>query len=108
VPRRPAHGCELSDLFRVLGDGYVLDILHAAIDGSGPIRFNEFQAATGMSSNALAERLKRLVSAGLLAREAFNEIPPRVEYRPTAKAMELKPVFAALKGWATQNDLKPV
>lgn len=108
MPRKSAHGCELSDLFRVLGDAYVLDILHAAIDGPGPLRFNEFQAAIGISSNALADRLKRLVGAGLLTRESFNEIPPRVEYRATAKAGELKPVFESLKGWSTRNDLKPI
>lgn len=107
MPRKSAHACELSDLFRVLGDAYVLDILHSAIDGPGPLRFNAFQAAIGMSSNALADRLKRLVSAGLLSRESFNEIPPRVEYRATEKAMELKPVFDSLKGWSTRNDLKP-
>lgn len=107
VPRRSLHGCELSDLFRVLGDAYVLDILHAAIDGPGPLRFNEIQAAIGMSSNALSDRLKRLVAAGLLSRQAFSEIPPRVEYRATAKALELKPVFESLRGWSTRNDLKP-
>jgi DNA-binding HxlR family transcriptional regulator len=89
-----------------LGDAYVLDILHAAIHGSRPLRFNEFQASIGMSSNALSDRLKRLVSAGLLSREAFNEIPPRVEYSPTKKAMELKPVFDSLQGWSSRNDLR--
>jgi DNA-binding HxlR family transcriptional regulator len=108
VARRPAHGCELSDLFRVLGDAHVLDILHAALARSEPLRFNEIQTSLGISSSALADRLKRLVGAGLLLRQSFNEIPPRVEYTPSAQAIELKPVFETLKGWATRHELKPL
>lgn len=108
MARRPAKSCELTDLFRLLGEPYVLDILHVALAKPGGVRFKDIEAGVGISPNTLSERLKRLVAAGLLTRHAFNEMPPRVEYRPTGKAGELRPVFEGLQGWSRRNDLEPV
>jgi DNA-binding HxlR family transcriptional regulator len=83
----------------------MLDILHVTLVHTGPRRFKDFEATLGISPNTLSERLKGLVAAGLLQREAFNEIPPRVEYRASPKALELKPVFDALAAWSKRNDL---
>lgn len=108
MARRPAKSCELTDLFRLLGEPYVLDVLHAALGKPAGVRFKDIQVATGISANTLSERLKRLVGAGLLTRHSFNEMPPRVEYKPTAKADELRPVFDSLQGWSKRNNLEQV
>lgn len=108
MARRPTKTCELSEVFRLLGAPHVLDILHVALIRDGPSRFKDLQAALGISPNTLTERLKDLVAAGLLLRQAFNEIPPRVEYRPSAKAVELSPVFEELEAWSKRNNLAPV
>jgi DNA-binding HxlR family transcriptional regulator len=47
----------------------------------------------GFSSKTLAIRLKELQKAGIPERQAFNEIPPRVEYRLTIKE-EVRRSFA--------------
>jgi DNA-binding HxlR family transcriptional regulator len=41
------------------------------------------QAIPGLSKKVLNERLRKLVRFGVLAREAYPEVPPRVEYRLT-------------------------
>ena len=103
-------GCQIQDLFKLLGKSHTLDILHLFViqEPSDSIRFVEVQNALKLSPNTLSERLKELVDAGLLARTAYNEIPPRVDYQATRKARDLEPVFEALIAWATRHDLAPV
>jgi DNA-binding HxlR family transcriptional regulator len=105
VARRPVKTCELSELFQLLGSPHVLDVLHETLMHDEPRRFKDIQTALDISPNTLAGRLKELVAVGLLTREAFNEIPPRVEYRASTKAKELRPVFETLDGWSKRNDL---
>src|SRR5438477_13102756 len=105
MARHQKEACELGELFRLLGSPHVLEVLHVAILRNGPSRFKDLQVALGISPNTLTLRLKELVACGLLTREAFNEIPPRVEYRPSAKALELQPVFQTLDAWSKRNNL---
>jgi DNA-binding HxlR family transcriptional regulator len=53
----------------------------------------------GFSSKTLAIRLKQLEKNGILEREAYNEIPPRVEYRLTSKGQELVESVIDLLQW---------
>lgn len=101
-------GCEIGELFRVLGKTHMLDILYLFITDPKPRRFIEVQDLLRLSPNTLTERLKELVETGLLTRTAYNEIPPRVDYQATAKARSLTTVFEALLEWARKNDLQPV
>lgn len=102
-------GCEISDLFRLLGKAHVLDVLYVMnVEAQGPMRFVDLQKRLRLSPNTLSERLKELVEAGLLSRKAYNEIPPRVDYEATAKAKDLEPVFTSLFDWSRKHNLKPV
>jgi len=69
---------------------------------------NQLQARLKISPKTLSQRLRTLVEAGFLARHAYNEIPPRVEYQPTAKTQELGELFRALDRWSARNTLHPV
>ncbi len=101
-------GCEIAELFHILGKTYVLGILHIFTqEEPGPKRFVDLQKRLSMSPNTLSDRLKELVRAGLLTRTAYNEIPPRVDYDATAKAFDLKPVFESLSEWSQRHNLKP-
>ncbi|CAN5510684.1 hypothetical protein BH18THE1_BH18THE1_08190 [soil metagenome] len=67
---------------------------------TNPIRHKEFrQLLKGVSSKTLARRLKDLERAGILERQAYNEIPPRVEYRLTFKGQELVESIINLLQW---------
>jgi DNA-binding HxlR family transcriptional regulator len=59
----------------------------------------------GVAPNTLSARLSEFTEAGLLDREAYDEIPPRVEYTPAEQAEGLFPVFAHLHHWAMDNEL---
>ena len=64
------------------------------------VRYKQFrQTLKGISSKTLAYRLKELEKAGILERQSFNEIPPRVEYRLTSKGQELVESIINLLQW---------
>jgi DNA-binding HxlR family transcriptional regulator len=101
-------GCEIGDLFRLLGKSHVMRILYLFLkEDPRPHRFVDVQKRLSLSPNTLTERLKELVEAGLLTRTAFNEIPPRVDYAATQKARDLDSVFVALLEWSRAHDLAP-
>ena len=58
-----------------------------------------------ISKKVLTNQLKELESDGLLLRESFAEIPPRVEYSLTEKSIGLMPVLKNFSEWA--NDACP-
>lgn len=65
-----------------------------------PIRHKEFRKLLkGFSSKTLARRLKELEEGKILVRLAYNEIPPRVEYRLTPKGQELVESVINLMQW---------
>lgn len=67
---------------------------------TNPIRYKEFrELLKGISSKTLARRLKELEKSGILERQAFNEIPPRVEYKLTDKGQELVESVINLVQW---------
>jgi len=53
----------------------------------------------GFSSKTLAKRLNELDENGILERQAYNEIPPRVEYRLTDNGQELVESVIYLLNW---------
>lgn len=65
-----------------------------------PVRYKEFRKfMKGISSKTLAVRLKELEAAKILDRHAYNEIPPRVEYKLTTKGQELVESVINLLQW---------
>ncbi|MBD3389037.1 MAG: MarR family transcriptional regulator [Candidatus Altiarchaeales archaeon] len=67
----------------------------------GTQRFNELLENMRMvSPKILSKRLKELEERGLVSRQKFNEIPPRVEYSLTEKGGELVKSFKDIGKWA--------
>ena len=68
-------------------------------------RFNAIgRAIRDISTKVLTSTLKRLEEDGLVMRELFAEIPPRVEYSLTAKGSSLIPLLYGLISWAVENS----
>jgi DNA-binding HxlR family transcriptional regulator len=100
-------GCRVAELFAVLGQPHMLDLLHAFQTANGvPLRLTILQRQLQLSPKTLAHRLKVLVEAGFVSRRAFGEIPPRVEYEPTSKTSELNEIFEVLERWSARNNLQ--
>ena len=82
----------------LVGDKWTLLIIRDL--ASGPRRFVELQRTLpGISTEQLRSRLNRMVADGLLTRQRFREVPPRVDYELTERSRELMPVIGALARW---------
>lgn len=68
--------------------------------GDRKIRFGQLAVMIeGISRKVLTSSLKELEKDGILVREEFKEIPPRVEYSLTAKGKALIPIMCQLVQW---------
>lgn len=68
-------------------------------------RFNSIcKALPDISPKVLTSTLKTLEEEGLINREVFAEIPPRVEYSLTPKGDSLMPILWSLIDWAIEQD----
>ena len=68
----------------------------------GVVRFNEIKKYIGsISYKTLSSALKELERDGLIHREMYPEIPPKVEYTLTETGYSLKPILDAMKEWGT-------
>lgn len=64
------------------------------------IRFGELKKEVpGITNTMLTSTLRELEADGLIRREQFNEIPPRVEYSFSEKGKDLMPIFYAMMIW---------
>lgn len=95
----------VADLLDLLGKTHAMAVLSAFAFADGSLRFSELEAELGAAPNTLSTRLGELTDADLLDRQAYDEIPPRVEYTPTARAEALFPAFAHLHHWAIEHEL---
>lgn len=90
----------------LVGDKWSLLIVRDL--SAGPRRFVELQRVLpGISTEQLRSRLNRMVADGMLTRQRFREVPPRVEYGLTERAQELMPVLGALARWGYEWAWSP-
>ena len=104
--RRPAatrrSPCPIAGALDLLGDKWTLLVVRDLF--AGKKRYGEF--AGGMEkipTNLLAERLKRLEEAGLVRSSAYQDNPPRYEYRLTPTGDALRPVMQEIVNWGRRH-----
>lgn len=69
-----------------------------------PVRFNEMQRYLGkIADKTLSATLKELERDGLVHREMYPEIPPKVEYTLTERGQSLMKVLDQLCTWGNEN-----
>jgi DNA-binding HxlR family transcriptional regulator len=86
----------------LIGDRWTLLVIRDLF--AGKRRYGEFLSSPeGIPTNILAERLKRLESAGLVASALYSQHPPRYEYELTARGRALMPVLDAVAIWGLEQ-----
>ncbi|HEY3683270.1 MAG TPA: helix-turn-helix domain-containing protein [Streptosporangiaceae bacterium] len=102
VPPPIREGGAVREVLDRIGDKWSLLVI-GTLRG-GPMRFGELEGAiAGISQRMLTLTLKHLVEDGLVARTAYAEVPPRVEYEVTELGRTLVPLVMALAEWAMAN-----
>lgn len=70
------------------------------------VRFNEMKRYIGdISYKTLSSTLKELEADGLVHREEYPQIPPKVEYSLTERGKTLIPILDAMCEWGDKNRL---
>ncbi len=91
--------CSIARSLEILGDKWTLLIVRDLM-WHGRHTFQALQdAAEGVPSNILADRLRRLMDWGLVRREAYSARPPRYSYQLTEEGRALEPVLLQVMRW---------
>lgn len=69
---------------------------------TGPQRFNQLQRQIDITQATLANQLKTLEAEGMIHREIYAEVPPRVEYSLTEIGKQFCPVLDSIEKWGYQ------
>jgi len=97
--------CPIEGLLDIVGDRWSILILRDAFYGVR--RFDGFQQHLGVSKKVLAQRLRAMTAAGILKRTAYQQRPPRFEYRLTAKGQDLFPILLSMSRWGNRWLAEP-
>jgi len=82
-------------------------VIIGTISNYDKLRFNELlNNLNGISPKMLSDRLKELNEAGLIKRNVFPEMPPKVEYSLTQDGIEVRDAMIPLMEWAYNKSLK--
>mgnify|MGYP001684927764 FL=1 len=95
--------CPVRNVLSRVGDKWSMLVLFT-LEVNERQRFKELQRnIPDISQKMLTATLKMLEADALILREAFPEIPPRVEYSLTDKGKSLLPLIDNLLVWASEN-----
>ncbi len=96
--------CPVRNVLSRIGDKWSILVILSLDGATQPMRFKEILAAIpDISQKMLTSTLRDLEVDGLVSRQAYAEIPPRVEYELTARARTLTPLIHNLVNWALNN-----
>lgn len=96
--------CPLGGVIDLLSRKYAMQVV-CVVGALEPVRYAEIEEVLGeVSSSTLSARLEELTDGGILARERYAEIPPRVEYELTDDGEELCALLEPLLEWAENRN----
>lgn len=91
--------CPVETTLSLIGNKWQVLILRD-LSLNGTMRFKELQRSIGkISQKVLTTNLRSMEESGIVSREAFAEVPPRVGYSLTELGQSLRPVLDAMRVW---------
>lgn len=98
------YGCAVGASVGMVGGKWKTSILLHLRDQT--LRFGSLQRLVGCSQKVLTQQLKELEHDGIVQRQAYAEVPPRVEYSLSTYGRTLQPVLDALYAWGREHYLR--
>jgi DNA-binding HxlR family transcriptional regulator len=94
--------CGMSIAIEVVGGKWKMHLMWVLAEG--PVRFGEIRRKLdGVSEKVLAENLRQLEASGVVHRELYAEVPPRVEYSLTPLGESLNEALKPLEVWGDRH-----
>lgn len=101
-----ATDCPVTAAIEVIGGKWKPVIIYILM--RGPQRFGGLHnLIPGMALKVLSRQLKELEGDGIVHRQVFAEVPPRVVYSLTERGQRLTPVIEMLTQWSRENVMIP-
>lgn len=98
VKKKELPACPVETTLTLIGDKRKVLILRDLMTGTK--RFGELKKCVGnVSQKVLTVQLRAMEANGLVHREVYAEVPPRVEYSLTDLGRSLKPILDAMWSW---------
>jgi len=95
--------CPVETTLSVIGGKWKVVILYR-LNHEGTHRFAELRRKIpGVSERMLTQQLRELEADGIVKREVYPEVPPKVEYTVTAYGKTLKPICDLMCEWGVQH-----
>lgn len=102
APSAPGFTCGLDATLKLISGKWKPLILYFLL--RGPTRYGELKRAVrDVSDKVLIQQLKDLEADGVVRRNDYKEIPPRVDYTLTARGESLAQALEPLCTWGTEN-----
>ena len=96
--------CPIEGIIDVISKKWALLIINT-LGNFRVLRFKDIEKRLkGISPKTLSDTLSKLQNAGLVKRESFNEIPPRVEYQLSKDGLEFRVAILPLIKWAAKRE----
>lgn len=96
--------CPIQGVIDIVSKKWSLLIV-AVLGNSSKMRYNDIlKELKGISPKTLADTLKKLLNAKIIERQAFNEIPPRVEYSLSEDGEKLRDSVIPIINWAVERS----
>ena len=103
MTRKRPYGCGLGPAFAVIGGRWKALLLWEV--HQQPRRFGELKRLVpGISEKMLIQQLREMEADGLIHREVFHEVPPRVEYSITELGISLDNALIPLAKWGEKHE----
>ncbi|MRS15891.1 transcriptional regulator [Enterobacteriaceae bacterium RIT691] len=97
-------GCPMVQFVSLIAGKWAIPILYRLMVLDVPVRFSELQRAVSpITQKELTRQLRQFEARGLITREVYAEVPPRVEYQITALGKSLRPTLDSLADWMRVN-----
>ena len=97
--------CPVATTVQLIGNKWKILIIRDLL--SGPKRFTEIKnSIPGISQKVLTDNLRALEEDGLINREVFAEVPPRVVYSLSEIGESLRPIIFAMAKWGSEYKNK--
>ncbi|TBW39818.1 transcriptional regulator [Siculibacillus lacustris] len=94
-----APGCTVEATLGLIGGKWKGVVLYLLFEEE-VLRFNEFRRRLpNLTQRMLTAQLREMEADGLIDRQVYAQVPPKVEYRLSARGRTLEPVVRALKAW---------
>ena len=98
VKKKELPACPVETTLTLIGDKWKVLILRDLMTGTK--RFGELKKCVGnVSQKVLTVQLRAMEANGLVHREVYAEVPPRVEYSLSDLGRSLKPILDAMWNW---------